>query len=116
MDATLSPSSRLTESQRERFEHDGYLCPLRALNDAEVKKYLACYMDYTERNKVRLDALQPNQRYQVLSETHFVLPWAYEIASHPHILDAVESILGPHIIAWNTNWFTKMPGEKTFVS
>jgi ectoine hydroxylase-related dioxygenase (phytanoyl-CoA dioxygenase family) len=24
--------------------------------------------------------------------------------------------LGPNLLAWNSNWFTKMPGEKSFVS
>jgi ectoine hydroxylase-related dioxygenase (phytanoyl-CoA dioxygenase family) len=60
--------------------------------------------------------LPPNQKYQVLSETHFVLPWVYEIVTNPRVLDAIEGLLGPNLIAWNSNWFTKMPGEKSFVS
>jgi len=115
MTTATAPAGRLTEEQRRQFERDGYLCPLRALNDNEVKRYLSCYMDYAARNKERLDALKPNQKYQVFSETHFVLPWVYEIATHPRILDTMETLLGPNLIAWNTNWFSKMPGEKSFV-
>ena len=73
-------------------------------------------MEYTAANKARLDALPANQKYKVLSETHFVLPWVYEIVTHPRVLDAVEGLLGPNLLAWNSNWFTKMPGEKSFVS
>jgi ectoine hydroxylase-related dioxygenase (phytanoyl-CoA dioxygenase family) len=73
-------------------------------------------MEYSAANEARLDALPPNQKYQVLSETHFVLPWVYEIVTNPRVLDAVEGLLGPNLLAWNSNWFTKMPGEKSFVS
>jgi non-haem Fe2+, alpha-ketoglutarate-dependent halogenase len=31
-------------------------------------------------------------------------------------LDAVESVLGPNIIVWSSQWFPKMPGDKTYVS
>ena len=106
----------MNDASKEQFERQGYLCPVRVLDDVEVKHYLSCYMDYVRRNKERLDALPPNQKYQVLSETHFLLPWVSEIVSHPRILNAVEVLLGPNLLAWNTNWFTKMPGEKTYVS
>jgi non-heme Fe2+,alpha-ketoglutarate-dependent halogenase len=106
---------QLSEQQREQFERDGYLCPIRVLEDREVDRHLASYMEYSAANKARLDALAPNQKYKVLSETHFVLPWVYEIVTHPRVLDAVEGLLGPNLLAWNSNWFTKMPGEKSYV-
>jgi non-heme Fe2+,alpha-ketoglutarate-dependent halogenase len=108
-------SVQLSEKQRRQFERDGYLCPIRVLDDREVERHLASYMEYSAANKARLDALPPNQKYKVLSETHFVLPWVYEIVTHPRVLDAVEGLLGPNLLAWNSNWFTKMPGEKSFV-
>jgi non-heme Fe2+,alpha-ketoglutarate-dependent halogenase len=111
---THSPA-QLSVQQRRQFERDGYLCPIRVLDDREVERHLASYMEYSAANKARLDALAPNQKYQVLSETHFVLPWVYEIVTHPRVLDAVEGLLGPNLLAWNSNWFTKMPGEKSFV-
>lgn len=106
---------QLSEQQRRQFERDGYLCPIRVLDDREVERHLASYMEYSAANKARLDALAPNQKYKVLSETHFVLPWVYDIVTHPRVLDAVEGLLGPNLLAWNSNWFTKMPGEKSFV-
>jgi non-haem Fe2+, alpha-ketoglutarate-dependent halogenase len=107
---------QLSEQQRRQFERDGYLCPIRVPDDREVERHLASYMEYSAANKARLDALPPNQKYQVLSETHFVLPWVYEIVINPRVLDAVEGLLGPNLLAWNSNWFTKMPSEKSFVS
>ena len=105
----------LSEQQRQDFERDGYLSPLRVLSEAEARGYLDAYLEYCAGNKERLDAMAANQKYHVLSETHFVLPWVHEIVTHPRILDAVETLLGPNILAWNTNWFSKMPGEKSFV-
>ena len=116
MNAGTHSHVQLSEQQRQRFERDGYLCPIRVLDDREVERLLNNYMEYSAANKACLDALPPNQKYQVLSETHFVLPWVYEIVTNPRVLDAVEGLLGPNLLAWNSNWFTKMPGEKSFVS
>ena len=115
MDTAPSSAVTLNEQQRQQFEQNGYLCPLQVLNAGEVQHYLSCYLDYIAHHKQRLDALRPNQQYQVLSETHFVLPWVHEIVSNPRIVDAVGTLLGPNLLAWNTNWFSKMPGEKTYV-
>ncbi len=64
---------------------------------------------------IKPDALPPRQKYQVLSETHFVLPWAYVIVINPRVFDAVAGLLGSNLLTWNSNWFTKMPGEKSYV-
>ena len=36
-----------------------------------------------------------------------LLPFAAELARHPRILDAVESLLGPDILCWTSTWFVK---------
>jgi non-haem Fe2+, alpha-ketoglutarate-dependent halogenase len=116
MSAGNQSCGTVTDEQRQQFDRDGYLCPIRVLDNRDVERHLASYMEYSAANKARLDALPANQKYKVLSETHFVLPWVYEIVSHPRVLDAVEGLIGPNLLAWNSNWFTKMPGEKSFVS
>jgi non-haem Fe2+, alpha-ketoglutarate-dependent halogenase len=114
--ASAISAMHLSDQQRAQFERDGYLCPIRVLDDGEVARFLISYLEYSADNQSRLDELPANQKYKVLSETHFVLPWVYEIVTHPLVLDAVEGLLGPNLLAWNSNWFTKMPGEKSFVS
>ena len=111
-----SGSTKLTIEEQKQFERDGYLFPIKVLDEPGLRKYLERFMDYYSRNRSRLDALPSREKYRVFSETHFVLPWVYEIVSSPEVLDAVESLLGPNLLAWNTNWFAKMPGEKTYVS
>ena len=55
-------------------------------------------------------------RYIYFAETHAYLPWAYALATHPNVLDAVESLLGPDLLIWDSRWFTKRPGDGTYVS
>ena len=44
------------------------------------------------------------------------LSWVYRLVAQPKVLDTVESILGPNLMVWATQWFPKMPGDKTYVS
>jgi non-heme Fe2+,alpha-ketoglutarate-dependent halogenase len=64
----------------------------------------------------RLDALRAGDRWQINTDTHFVLEWVDALTREPGILDAVEKVLGPDLLAWNTSWFVKFPGDKAFVS
>lgn len=34
----------------------------------------------------------------------------------PKILDAVETVLGPNLLVWDSGWFAKMPGDKKYVA
>jgi non-heme Fe2+,alpha-ketoglutarate-dependent halogenase len=106
----------LTTQQKSEFETNGYLCPVRVFDDHETARFLKQYLEYVEENRLRLEQMPPRDRFQVFSETHFVLPWVYEIITHPRIFAAVEGVLGPNFLVWNTNWFTKTVGDKTFVS
>src|SRR5688500_10634199 len=113
--STTYDSATSAGDMRDQFARDGCIAPIRVLTDEEVQRYLAHYNAYAARNKARLDAMKPNQTYQVYSETHFAMRWVYQIASHPKVLNEVEKIIGPNILAWNTNWFSKMPGDKAYV-
>jgi len=102
--------------QRSDFERDGYICPVPVLTPAETAGFRACYDDFAERHRERLQALPPNQRWQVNSDTHFAFEWVDRLTRHPALLDAVERVLGPDILAWNSVWFVKMPGDPTYIS
>lgn len=101
---------------REQFERDGYICPVPVLTADETAHYRALYLAFFEKHRDRLAALRAGDRWQINADTHFAFQWVDELTRHPRILDAVQQLLGPDILAWNTNWFVKMPGEKTFVS
>jgi non-heme Fe2+,alpha-ketoglutarate-dependent halogenase len=106
----------LTPPQQRAFDANGYFFPVRALTGEQVRHYLDCYLDFHQQHRARIEALTPRERYLVFSELHFALRWMHELATLPTVLEAVESVIGPDILVWNTAWFTKMPGDKTFVS
>ena len=111
------PAPASTSSpMRARFNADGFVCPLPALTPQQTAHYRDRYLDFHAAHKSRLDALPASRRWQIYADTHFVLPWVDELTREPGILDAVQQVLGPDLLAWNTSWFVKMPGDKSFVS
>jgi len=47
---------------------------------------------------------------------HLILPWAHDLVTHPAVLDAVESVLGPDILCWGSQFFMKGAGDAAYVS
>lgn len=109
---TTPPRSAL----RVRFDTDGFVCPLPALSPERTHHYRALYLDFQARHQSQLDALSPSRRWQIFADTHFVLPWVDALTRESGILDTVQQVLGPDLLAWNTSWFVKMPGDKSFIS
>lgn len=104
------------EVSRADFDRQGYVFPVSVLDADTTARYRASYLDFYQRHQHLLQTLPPNQRWQVNSDTHFAFRWVDELTREPAILDAVQQVLGPDILAWNTVWFVKMPGDKTFIT
>ncbi len=103
-------------SWKSQYEDRGYYFPIRVFDEARAATLRASYANYIDERSDELKALPPREHYRVLSETHTFLPWVYTIASHPKVLDAVAEILGPNLLIWSSRWFSKIPGDKTYVS
>jgi len=58
----------------------------------------------------------PRERRAIFAGTHLMLHWVYQIVSHPSVLAAVEGVLGPDLLVWESAWFFKFPKDKAFVS
>jgi non-haem Fe2+, alpha-ketoglutarate-dependent halogenase len=100
--AALSP-----EAIRQ-YQRDGYFSPVRVLSRAETDGY-----------RRKLEAAEASSRLPaggLRSKSNLLLTWVDEIARHPNVLDAVESIVGPDILVWGTSFFIKEPRNKSFVS
>jgi non-haem Fe2+, alpha-ketoglutarate-dependent halogenase len=110
MTATLAPDVV------RRYEADGYLFPVRVIDESRVARYRAAYDEYEASLGEQLAAVPARDRYIFLAETHAFLPWAYELATQAAVLDAVESLLGPDLLIWDSRWFTKRPGDPTYIS
>jgi ectoine hydroxylase-related dioxygenase (phytanoyl-CoA dioxygenase family) len=93
----------------EKCRRDGFYFPVPVLSTDEAAHYRRCL----EAHEARTGApLQGNWRHK----THLLFTWADELVHHPRILDAVESVLGPDILCWTTNFFIKEASNPGFVS
>ena len=99
----------LTDSEIRAYESEGYHFPVRALSHAEAAGFRA-----------KLEALeadyQGSNRSGQMQKMYLLLTWMNEIVRNPRVLDAVEDILGPDILCWQSTFFIKEPGTKGYVS
>lgn len=102
-------SKLLTEDAVARYRRDGVHWPIPVLTPDEVAYYRGC-----------LEAFERGQggplRGSMMFKTHLLFTWVDELIRSPKILDAVEDILGPNLMAWNTHWFIKEPSDGRYVA
>ena len=94
---------------RERYAHEGYLCPLPALSFAEAAAFRAKLESFEEAEPERAPTI-------LRHKGHVALAWLSELVRHPGVLDPVAEILGPDLLCWTSNAFIKNPGDGAFVS
>jgi non-heme Fe2+,alpha-ketoglutarate-dependent halogenase len=99
----------LNAEQVARYHETGYHFPVDVLSPSEVAYYRGALEDY-ERSTG--GPIQGPMRHRI----HVLFTWAAELVRHPRILDAVEDVLGPNLLCWNTNFFIKEPHDQGFVS
>jgi non-haem Fe2+, alpha-ketoglutarate-dependent halogenase len=97
----------LSPAMVESFQRDGLVFPIPVLAPQEVTLFHAYC--------ARLDSSTPSAPLSWRTHLHLHFRWAYELAMHPALLDAVEDVLGPDIIILSTIMFAKRPGPD-FVS
>lgn len=102
-------NKRLSEEQVERYEQEGVLFPLEVLSAAEVLKFRSAFEQMESRLGTPLKPIQ-------LAQSHLFLRWAYELVTHPSVLDIVEDIIGPDILVHSTTIFPKYPRDESYVS
>jgi non-heme Fe2+,alpha-ketoglutarate-dependent halogenase len=109
-------TGKLSAEEQESYAENGYLHPIRVFGDTETAEFRRQFDDYTAQNKDLLSKMIPRERRAVYGLTHLMLPWVYQIASHPRVLDAVEAAIGPNILVWGSDWFVKFARDPAFIS
>ncbi|MAZ87547.1 MAG: phytanoyl-CoA dioxygenase [Cellvibrionaceae bacterium] len=102
-------NASLSSEQVQHYRQQGYLFPLPVLSDTEAIRLRAELEGGEKMQGKPLDRLQCNKSY-------LLFDWADELVHHPAILDAVESLIGPDILCYMTNLFTKEAGSSSYVS
>ncbi|HZT87094.1 MAG TPA: phytanoyl-CoA dioxygenase family protein [Stellaceae bacterium] len=99
----------LSRDQIARYRAEGYLAPLRVMSAAEAGALRA-----------RLEAVEARLggplRGDLRHKSHLLFPFLADLVRHPAILDAVEDLIGPDILCWNSNFFIKEAATPSFVS
>jgi hypothetical protein len=87
------------------YRDQGVLFPLHAMDPDEAGALRARYESQAPLLKGR-----NNQK------PHLLFPWLNELIRHPRVLDAVEDVLGPNILCWSAQFFSKPAGDPAYVS
>ena len=109
-------TGKLNAEEQQFYAENGYLYPIRVFSDTETAAFRRQFDDYTDQNKDLLGRMIPRERRAVYGLTHLMLPWVYQMASHPRVLDAVEGAIGPNILVWGSDWFVKFAHDPAFIS
>lgn len=100
---------RLSRNAVETYRTLGYHFPLDVLSAAEARDY-----------RVRLEAFEMRQggplKGELRHRTHMLFTWLDGLIRDPRILDAVEDVLGPNLLCWNSSFFIKEADDPGFVS
>lgn len=95
----------LSSDQFERYQKDGILFPIRVLPDREAARF--------RRGFEELEAqAQAPQNYVAFS--HLFFPWSYELITHPAVVAAATSILGPDVLVDGSLMLCKHAHDGTF--
>ncbi len=96
----------LTQEQFTDYEELGFIHSLPILSEAEVTHYRA-EVEETCRaiggNVTRLDAV------------HLFFRWAWDLSTHPRLLNCLEQLLGPDIVLKSTRLFYKHGTSASYV-
>lgn len=95
---------RLSQAQQEQYRNDGIVFPIEVLSAEEAGRFRAA----SDELEMRLGG---RPRTVEVRQMHLHFPWACELALWPRVLDAVEDILGPDLLVWATELFTKHPHD-----
>ncbi len=101
---------KILQSQAiEQYQRDGYYFPLKVLDDNEV-----------DVNRAQLDAFEKTQGQPLAgaqrNKSHLLFKWVDNLMRHGTILDAVEDLIGPDLLCWNTLFWIKEANSGSFVS
>ena len=98
--------SALTEEQLTEYDELGFLHSIPILSPDEVARFRGA-IDET------CDAL--GGRVTRLDGPHLYFRWAWELATHPRVLDCMQQLIGPNILLKSTRLFYKFGNSESFV-
>lgn len=100
-------TSMAAEHDAAFFDENGYMGPF-TIYSPEVTEHLW--------REVRVQLLDKSKAIygsnRMNYDRHLDLKILSDIVSHPEIVRRVQTILGPNVLCWRTEWFPKYPGDE----
>jgi len=94
--------------QIQQYENDGWVSPLDVLTAEQVRD---CRTRLERWESMRGGSLPAHER----SSGHILFPWIDELMRNETILDAVEDLIGPDILCWNSVFWIKEASSPSYV-
>ena len=102
-----NPEKRvLTSEQMAGYEELGFVHSIPILTPEEVRYY----HDHVEKTWSALGGRVPRA-----DALHLFFRWAWDLATHPRLLDCLEDVIGPVIVLRHTRIFYKYPQSEAWV-
>ena len=99
-------SVKHSQAEQEQFRRDGFIFPVRILDAPE-----------TADHRGRLEEIET--KYGPMHYRHkpyLLMKSAAEIAHNPGLMNAVEDLLGPDILLWDSAYVIKEPHNTKYIS
>lgn len=96
----------LTHEQFASYEELGFLHSIPILSDDEVRHFRA---------EVEKTCAALGGRVTRLDGPHLYFHWAWDLSTHPRVLDCMEQLIGPNIMLKSTRLFYKFGRSDSFV-
>jgi len=90
------------------YQEYGYYSPVRVMS-VEQATALRAQLEAHE-------AIYGKLRGPLRHKSHLLFTWLDALIREPAILDAVESLIGPNILAWGSSFFVKEQQDSSYVS
>jgi hypothetical protein len=101
---TTMPAIANPDLSRAGFQANGYAGPATVFSPAENARFAAGAWA-----ALAVDPAAPGPSTARLAAWHHEHAWAWEMATHPAILDQVEELLGPDLVLWAMFCWYKPP-------
>jgi hypothetical protein len=89
------------------FEANGVAFPIPVLGAAELQDVRREYARLVDAHGGSLKSFD---------RSHFYFGWAYDLATHPRIVDAVASLIGDDVLVWGSLILSKPPFDDAFIA
>lgn len=112
--ATPLTDGRLSKASTAQYWDDGFLFPINVLSAQKAQDYRA-QIEAVERDWLDNGLDLPLATFKRVN-AQCVMPFVYELATQPAILDVIEGILGPDLLIYSAEFFIKNAHSDQYVS